>query len=135
MDLLAVPGRCLVPAAEAGCGVASRLFLKESSADPGVKVTLTGVGFTECNDVPEGVRNPPVKVRIHFVQGKGKVEVARVDANEKSEISAVVTIPQDALPGTASFVAEKQVFGSKPVTSSSFTVTGIDRSQKIHPDS
>ena len=107
-------GLVIPPVAEAKCMPAAGpiLSVSEKTGEPGAKVTVTGKYFVGvCNDVrgPGDVRPislPAKGVVIYLVQGDRRQEVARVDANEKNELSAVVTIPSDAAAGPATLLAE-----------------------------
>jgi hypothetical protein len=101
------------PVAEAKCMPAAgpMLSTSEKTVEPGGKISVTGKYFVGvCNDVAiNGIRRPHVPAKdvvIYLVQGNRRQEVARIDANEKNEISAVVTIPADAVAGTATLLAE-----------------------------
>jgi hypothetical protein len=107
------------PVADAGCAVGPTIALKESSAAQGGKLTLRGSGFAPCNDVGiNGARPamaPMTGLRVYFVQGKRRLEIGRVDANGKFEISALISIPHDAAPGPATIEVQPWIFGSKPL--------------------
>jgi hypothetical protein len=114
--LLLICGGAVLPRiAEAKCmpGSGPTLATSEASAAPSARVTVTGRFFVGvCNDIrfdPNDTRPfslPAKNVAIYFVQGDRRQEVARVDANDNKEISAVILIPADATVGPATIVAE-----------------------------
>ena len=115
MLLLVCGGAVRPPIAEAKCmpGSGPIFASSEASAAPAARVTVTGkFFFGVCNDIRFGLNDtrprtlPAKSVAIYFVQGDRRQEVARVDANDKNEISAVIAVPADATAGTATIVAE-----------------------------
>jgi hypothetical protein len=114
--LLLICGGAVLPRiAEAKCmpGSGPTLATSEASAAPAARVTVKGKYFVGvCNDIRFGPNDtrpfslPAKRIAIYFVQGDRRQEVARVDADDKKEISAVILIPADAIAGPATIVAE-----------------------------
>lgn len=100
-----------MPFAEARC-VTARIALDISSGIAGVAVRISGDQFaTICNDtgrrgLPLGLSSPAKGVKIFFVQGQEKIQLAVVDADEKLQFSQTVTIPLKAVPGAARLITE-----------------------------
>jgi hypothetical protein len=99
-----------------------------SNGPAGGKVTVSGKYFTDgCHDVCINGLCPPTlparQVRILFLQGEKTLEVGHADANAKFELLVTVTIPADAQPGAASFVAENPETGNYRTRPVGFNVT------------
>jgi len=82
-----------------------------SEGEAGTRVTINGKYFVDgCHDVCINGKCPPTfpakGVKILFIQDERIEEVGRVDANDKFEISVTVKVPENALAGSAQFVAE-----------------------------
>ena len=100
---------CALNAIAACIGPTIRLSVAEAPA--GASITVTGQYFTDgCHDVGINGRFPPTYpakgVKILFIQSGKTQEVARVDANEKFELSVVTSVPVNAEAGAAQFLAE-----------------------------
>jgi hypothetical protein len=97
-----------VPPAYAGCGVGPMI-----SASAGVatsKITIKGTNFKPCNDVVvNGYRPPDLPhkgIKVFFVQGKLKEQVAKVDADGQFAFTADIALPAKATAGPARLVVD-----------------------------
>jgi hypothetical protein len=102
----------LVPTGIAQAKCAGRsLAVSRKTITAGAVATITGSTFyVECDDTAglRLARLPAQGVRIIFVQGERKTQLATVNADDKLEFSVSVTVPSDAAKGAASFILELQ---------------------------
>lgn len=100
------------PVASADCSGPS-LSVIPTSAGAGQAVTIHGQYFgTNCYDTgppPPGqgfLGEPATGVGVYFGQGESTTPLTTVDADADYEFSVEVTVPADAVPGTAYFATD-----------------------------
>lgn len=102
----------------AGC-IPLTLAFDVNEGRPNGKILITGKGFIDkCTDVSlTGAPLPaplPIKgIRILFVQGNTIEEIGLVDADENTQLSARITVPNNARGGIASIVFMLPLTGRK----------------------
>ena len=136
-----VGGTLLPSVANAKC-VPPKIQLTAVKGQSGSTLTVTGQNFwLRCIDEWGKDGKPPAEpardIKILFKQGDRSVLLTTVKtADAKLEFSVMVTIPADAVPGSASVIAEDdshQFRGSDftPTTPSSVNLPGDERPRPV----
>jgi hypothetical protein len=98
-----------VPHAYAGCAVGPMISVSAGATGTS-KITIKGTNFKPCNDVVvNGYRPPDLPyqgIKVFFVQGKLKEQVAKVDADRLFAFTADIALPAKAASGPARLVVD-----------------------------
>jgi hypothetical protein len=105
------------PNAEANCPGA-HISISAVKGERGSMLTVTGRYFSPvCDDVGSGPRpRPPAKkIKILLKQGKKSILLTTVDADSNLSFSVTVTIPANAVSGSATIIADMRTKTTKPI--------------------